>query len=116
MQLILEIPAQEATGNRVRHAALFSCNKEGTLTLDARDGEKPPRFTLASGDNFPWDTFIGKLLIAWQIGDYDDIPPQFKPTKRIPSFVTDGLADETTANKLKILSTLRRQGYFPPLK
>lgn len=116
MQLILEIIAQPATQNETRQAALFSCSKDGSLVLDARDGKKPARFTLTSKDNFPWEAFIGKLLIAWQLGDYSDVPPQFKPQKRIPQFVLDELPAEPLANKLKVLATLRKQGYFPALK
>ena len=115
VQLILDIPAQPATQNKERHAALFSRFKDGTLLLDARDGLKPARFYLTPADTFPWDGFIAKMLIAWQLGDFTDIPPQFRPQKRIPQFVIDGLPAETTQNKLKILATLRAQGYFTAL-
>ena len=55
------------------------------------------------------------MLYLWQLGDYRDLPQQFRPQKRIPQFVLDGIGKEPTASKLKILATLRQQGYFPTL-
>ena len=115
MSLILTIPAQPATQMMERQAALFACYKDGTLLLDSLDYKKPARFTLTQSDVFPWDEFIGKMLYAWQLGDYRDLPQQFRPQKRIPQFVLDGIGKEPTASKLKILATLRQQGYFPTL-
>ena len=115
MSLILTIPAQPATQMMERQAALFACYKDGTLLLDSLDYKKPARFTLTQSDVFPWDEFIGKMLYAWQLGDYRDLPQQFRPQKRIPQFVLDGIGKEPTASKLKILATLRQQGYFPAL-
>lgn len=115
MSLILTIPAQPATQMTERQAALFACYKDGTLLLDSLDYKKPARFTLTQSDVFPWDEFIGKMLYAWQLGDYRDLPQQFRPQKRIPQFVLDGIGKEPTASKLKILATLRQQGYFPTL-
>lgn len=115
MSLILTIPAQPATQMMERQAVLFACYKDGSLLLDSLDYKKPARFTLTQSDVFPWDEFIGKMLYAWQLGDYRDLPQQFRPQKRIPQFVLDGLPQEPTATKLKILATLRQQGYFPAL-
>jgi hypothetical protein len=115
MSLILTIPAQPATQMMERQAALFACYKDGSLHLDSTDFKKPARFVLTQADVFPWDEFIAKMLYVWQLGDYRDLPPQFRPQKRIPQFVLDGLPSEPTANKLKILATLRQQGYFPTL-
>jgi len=98
-----------------RRAVLFACYRDGSLLLDSRDFEKPARFTLEKDDTFPWEEFIAKLLIAWQMCDYSDVPPQFQPQKRLPQFVLDGLPSEPITNKLKILATLRTQGYFPAL-
>lgn len=67
-------------------------------------------------DNFPWKDFIEKMLVAWQLGDYTDLPNEFKPQKRIPQFVIDGILGESHDNRMKILATLRQQGYFPPLQ
>ena len=115
MPLILTIPAQPATQMMERQAALFACYKDGSLLLDARDFKKPARFVLTQADNFPWEQFIAKMLYAWQLGDYTDLPPQFKPQKRIPQFVLDGLPTEPNAIKLKVLAALRQQGYFSAL-
>ena len=115
MQLVLTIPAQSATQMKERQAALLACYRDGTLLLDARDYEKPARFYLTPKDVFPWEQFLAKMLCAWQLGDYSDVPPQFKPQKRIPQFVVDGFPAEPLENKLKILATLRTQGYFPAL-
>ena len=115
MQLVLTIPAQPATLMKERQAALFSCYRDGTLLLDSRDGMKPARFYLTAGDTFPWEEFIGKLLYAWQLSDYEGIPAAFRPKKRIPQYVIDELPAEPTANKLKVLATLRSQGFFPAL-
>ena len=115
MQLVLTIPAQPATQMKERQAALLACYRDGTLLLDARDYEKPARFYLTPKDVFPWEQFLAKMLCAWQLGDYSDVPPQFKPQKRIPQFVVDGFPAEQLENKLKILATLRTQGYFPAL-
>lgn len=115
MQLILNIKAQPATQNESRLAALFSCFKDGSLLMDERDGKKPARFLLTAQDEFPWDEFISKLILAWQLSDYSDVPHQFRPQKRIPPFVLEGLPEEPLENKLKVLATLRKQGYFPPL-
>lgn len=115
MQLILDIIAQPATHNENRQAALFACYKDGSLLMDGRDGKKPGHFTLTRSDHFPWKTFIDKLLIAWQLADMSDVPPQFRPQKRIPQFILDGMPNESEENQLKILATLRKQGYFPAL-
>jgi hypothetical protein len=115
LQLVLNIPAQPATQMKERQAALFACYKDGTLLLDARDYHKPSRFYLSTKDTFPWEQFLEKMLCAWQLGDYSDVPPQFRPCKRIPQFVLDGFPAEPLANKLKILAALRTQGFFPAL-
>ena len=116
MQLILDIPAQKATDNAPRKAAVLACYKDGSLLLDARDNLKPARFTLTSADNFPWALFIEKLLAAWQLSDYSDVPEAFKPIKQIPTFVIEGLPSEPVPQQLKVLATLRPHGYFAPLK
>ncbi len=95
---------------------LLSCYRDGSLLLGARDGKKPSQFFLAPSDKFPWDQFIEKMLVAWQLGDNEDLPREFQPQKRIPPFVTEGLLGETLPNQLKVLATLRQQGYFPPLR
>lgn len=115
MQLILEIPAQKATNNERRKAAVLACYKDGSLLLDARDNLKPARFTMFPTDDFPWTQFIAKLLAAWQLCDYSDVPEAFKPIKQIPTFVIEGLPNEPVPQQLKILATLRTQGYFAPL-
>lgn len=98
-----------------RKAALFACYRDGSMLLDGRDGLKPPRFYLTPQDNFPWGEFLGKLLFAWQLCENEDVPPQFQPRKRIPQFVLDGFGKEPIESKLKILATLRVQGYFAAL-
>ena len=113
--MVLVIPAQPATSNEERQAVLFSCYRDGSLLLDAKDGKKPARFFLKQQDKFPWDQFLPKLLVNWQLSDYKDIPREFKPQKRIPDFVLDGILKEPLENQLKILATLRSQGYFPAL-
>lgn len=113
--MVLIIPAQPATQNRERQAVLFSCFRDGSILMDAKDGQKPPRFYLKSSDKFPWDQFIPKLLVNWQLSAYKDLPREFKPLKRIPDFVLQGILQENEANQLKILATLRSQGYFLPL-
>ena len=115
MQLILNIPAQKATEGASRKAAVIACYKDGSLLLDARDNLKPARFTMFPSDNFPWTEFIEKLLAAWQLCDYSDVPEAFKPIKQIPTFVIEGLPNEPVPQQLKVLATLRSQGYFPPL-
>lgn len=115
MQLILEIPAQKATNDTLRKAAVRACYKDGSLLLDARDNLKPATFTLFPSDNFPWTQFIEKLLAAWQLCDYSDVPEAFKPIKQIPAFVIEGLPREPVPQQLKVLATLRSQGYFAPL-
>ncbi len=95
---------------------LLSCYRDGSLLLDAKDGLKPARFFMSPKDNFPWKEFIQKMLVAWQLGDYTDLPNEFIPLKRIPAFVTDELLNETIPNQLKILATLRQQGYFCSLR
>lgn len=95
---------------------LFSCFRDGSLLLEGKDGKKPARFFLTPQDQFPWTEFIQKMMVAWQLGDYSELPQEFHPKKRIPPFVTDGLLNETIPNQMKILATLRQQGYFPPLQ
>jgi hypothetical protein len=114
--MVLVIQAQPATSNEERQAVLFSCYRDGSLLLEAKDGKKPARFFLKLCDTFPWEQFLPKLLVNWQLSDYKDIPKEFKPLKRIPEFVTEGLLKEPLENQLKILATLRAQGYFPALK
>lgn len=115
MDVIIKIPAQPATSNEERLAALSLCFRDGSLLLTGRDAKKPAQFTLKPADNFPWGVFLDKLLVAWQLGDYSDIPLAFRPQKRIPQFVIDGFPNESVPNRLKILATLRSQGYFLPL-
>ena len=116
MKIVVVIPAQPATSNEERQAALSSCYRDGSLLLEAKDGKKPARFTLKPGDLFPWDQFIPKMLVNWQLSEFRDVPREFRPQKRIPDFVLEGLPKESIANQLKVLATLRAQGYFPPLK
>ncbi len=114
--MVLVIPAQSATSNEERRAVLLSCYRDGSLLLDAKDGQKPARFFLKQGDIFPWDQFLPKLLANWQLSDFNDIPREFVPKKRIPEFVIEGFLGEPLETQLKILSTLRKQGYFSTLK
>ena len=116
MQLILNIPAQKATDGASRKAAVIACYKDGSLLLDARDNLKPARFTMHPSDIFPWTEFIEKLLAAWQLCDYSDVPEAFKPIKQIPPFVIEGLPREPVPQQLKVLASLRTQGYFAPLQ
>ncbi|WP_407457925.1 hypothetical protein [Fibrobacter sp.] len=115
MQMVLVIPAQPATSNEERRAALFCCYKDGSLLLEEKDGKKPARFFLNRGDTFPWDQFLPKLLANWQLSDYKDVPKAFVPQKRIPEFVIEGFLKEHLENQLKILATLRSQGFFSAL-
>ena len=116
MKMVLVIPAQPATSNEERQAVLFSCFRDGSLLLEAKDGKKPARFYLRPNDLFPWDQFLPKLLVNWQLSDFKDIPREFCPQKRIPEFVLEGILKEPLETQLKILATLRAQGYFPALK
>ena len=61
--MVLVIPAQPATSNEERQAVLFSCNRDGSLLLEGKDGKKPARFSLKPGDSFPWEQFLPKLLV-----------------------------------------------------
>ncbi len=45
----------------------------------------------------------------------EDVPAAFRPLKRIPEFVLENFAKEPLENQLKILSTLRKQGFFAKL-
>lgn len=115
MLINLRIPAQPATQNEERLANLTDCYKDGSLLLTERDNKKPAQFTLKSTDIFPWNDFLERLLISWQQADYSDIPAAFQPKKRIPQFVIDAFPKESVPSKLKILATLRSQGFFKPL-
>ena len=115
MQLVLEIEAQPATLGVARQGVLTSCHRDGSLFIESRDGIKPAHFTLTSSDKFPWNQFLPKLLTAWQLGDMEDVPHAFRPQKRLPEFVLEGFGNEPLENQLKILSTLRKQGFFPKL-
>jgi len=115
VQLVLEIEAQPATNGVARQGALASCRRDGSLFIESRDGLKPAQFSLSPADKFPWDQFLPKLLAAWQMGDMEDVPAAFRPQKRIPEFVLEGFSREPLENQLKILSTLRKQGFFPKL-
>lgn len=118
MEIIVVIPPQEATQNQERQGALLKCFRDGSLLIDGKDGKKPAQFYLTPKDNFPWGQFIDKMLVAWQLADMEGIPQEFRPLKRIPQFVLDGILKEPQANQMKILATLRQQGYFciPPLR
>ena len=45
----------------------------------------------------------------------EDVPAAFRPKKRLPEFVLEGFGREPQEHQLKILSTLRKRGYFPKL-
>lgn len=115
MRLVLEIEAQPATLGVARQGVLTSCRRDGSLLIESRDGIKPAYFTLTPSDKFPWDQFLPKLLAAWQLGDMEDVPDAFRPQKRLPEFVLEEFGNEPQENQLKILSTLRKQGFFPKL-
>ncbi|SHK64190.1 hypothetical protein [Fibrobacter sp. UWEL] len=115
MKIVLVIPPQAATQNQERQGSVLGCFRDGSLLIDGKDGKKPAQFYLTPKDNFPWGQFIEKMLVGWQLANMEDIPPEFRPQKRLPQFVLDGILQETQANQLKILATLRQQGYFSPL-
>ena len=115
MQLVLEIEAQPATLGVARQGVLTSCRRDGSLFIESRDGIKPAQFNLTPSDNFPWNQFLPKLLLAWQLGDMEGVPDACRPQKRLPEFVLEGFGNEPLENQLKILSTLRKQGFFPKL-
>lgn len=119
MKIVLVISAQPATLFEERQAVLLSCYRDGSLLLEGKDGKKPAQFFMNTSDDFPWGEFIQKMLVAWQLSDYEGVPKEFRPQKRIPQFVLDGITSEPQMNQLKILATLRQQGYFtslPPRK
>ena len=41
MRMVLVISAQPATSNEERQAVLFSCFRDGSLLMEAKDGKKP---------------------------------------------------------------------------
>lgn len=102
--------------NEERLAALTDCYRDGSLQLTERDKKKPAQFILKPSDIFPWDVFFEGLVLSWQMCDYEGVPKAFQPVKRIPQFVLDGFLNESIPNKLKILATLRSQGFFQRLK
>lgn len=112
MKIIVVIPPQEATKNVERLGTVLQCFRDGSLLVDCKDGKKPEQFYLTSKDNFPWSEFIQKMLVAWQLSDYEGVPREFRPQKRIPQFVLDDILKETPANQLKVLAALRQQEYF----
>ena len=112
MKIIVIIEAQKATGNLQRQGCVIGCFRDGSLLMDCRDGQKPEQFYLTPQDKFPWGQFIQKMLVAWQLSDYENVPQEFRPLRRIPQFVLDNILKETPANQLKVLAALRQQGYF----
>lgn len=112
MKIIVVIPPQAATDNQERLGSVLRCFRDGSILIDGRDRKKPAQFYLTPRDNFPWGQFIEKILVGWQLANMEDIPPEFRPLKRLPQFVLDGILQETQPNQLKILATLRQQGYF----
>lgn len=112
MKIVIVIPSQVATGNQERLGTVLKCFRDGSMLIDGKDGKKPAQFHLTPKDNFPWDQFIDKMLVGWQLANMEDIPQEFRPLKRLPQFVLDGILKESQPNQLKILATLRQQGYF----
>lgn len=112
MKIISVIPPQAATQNQERQGTVLQCFRDGALLIEGKDGKKPARFYMTTKDNFPWGNFIQKMLVAWQLSDYEGVPREFRPLKRIPQFVLDNILKETPANQLKVLAALRQQGYF----
>lgn len=115
MKIIVVISPQAATQNQERQGIVLDCFRDGSLLIEGKDGKKPARFYMTPKDIFPWSEFIQKMLVAWQLSDFEGVPQEFRPQKRIPQFVLDGITQESQANQLKILATLRQQGYFADL-
>jgi hypothetical protein len=109
--MVLVIPAQPATSNEERRAMLLGCYRDGSLLLEAKDSKKPARFYINPKDIFPWDQFLPKLLVNWQLSEFKDVPKEFKPQKRILYiiFITNQDIDFVV---FATIDRLKKQFYF----
>lgn len=112
MPILLEIPAQKATQNEVRVAAMVACDRQGFIRFEAYDKKSPRTFTLPPGCTFPWKQFFLKLRIAWFRSANADIPPAFRLQRKIDEQLLDEIASQPEENLPQIFAALRKAGYF----
>jgi len=112
MPILLEIPAQEQTGNESRIAALTHCDRQGYMKFEAFDKKSPRIFTLRPGCVFPWKSFFLKLRIAWFRSANNDIPFMFRLQRKIDEQLLDEIALQPEENLPQVFAALRKAGYF----
>lgn len=84
MDIILEIPAQSATYGISRQMRLVQISQEGLPIAEACDALLPARICFSERDNFPWDAYLNKISIFWQLSKNDLLPYAFRLKKNIP--------------------------------
>lgn len=115
MPILLEIPAQKATGGEARIAAMVDCDKQGFIRFEAFDKKTPRIFILPPGGDFPWKQFFQKLRLAWFRSANQEIPPAFRLKKKIDETLLDEIEKQPANNLPKIFAELRKAGFFKPL-
>ena len=114
-ELILEIPAQQATAGEKRLAKVRRVYEDGSVYLEMRDGKKPPTLLYRPGDVFPWTLFFKEVTNAWELSRQRMLPPEYRPLKRIPAEIAELLPALSESDAVKLLSGLREQGFLPPI-
>lgn len=115
MPILLEIPAQKATRNEARVAAMVACDKQGFIRFEAYDKKSPRIFILPPGSELPWKQFFLKLRIAWFRSANADIPPAFRLQRHIDEQLLNEIAAQPEENMQRIFAELRKAGYFSAL-
>lgn len=114
-ELIIEIPAQQATAGEKRIAKVRRVYDDGSVYLEMRDSKKPATLLFRPGDVFPWTLFFKEVAMAWELSKPQMLPPEYRPLKRIPSEVAELLPTLPKSDAVTLLSGLRKQGFLPSI-
>lgn len=112
MEIVLQIPAQPATEGVPRQMVLVEIDFQNGVIVEARDAKHPARIRFVKGDIFPWDQFLQKLAVYWQLSRNDAIPRKFRLKKKLPQELNDWIPKLTSKESLTVLKQLNDAGFI----
>lgn len=112
MEIILQIPAQRATQNIPRQMTVTGIDFQNGVLAEARDAKLPGTLRFTEHDDFPWDQFLQKLAVLWQLSQNGNIPPAFRLKKKLPTGISENIPSLTSRDSLRLLEKLGALGFI----
>lgn len=112
MEIIVQIPPQPLTLNEPRSMTVLGMDFQNAVITEARDGKLPAQIRFTESDPFPWEQFLQKLAVLWQLSQNDAIPKVFRLKKTLPQQIVDLLPQVAAKDSLNVLKQLGSAGFI----